>query len=271
MLTAEQIERFIVDGAVTVDSPLGDAEIDAAAAAIDRVLPDARFDGLGKEVMQRAGRDGCVDDELTAIVQHPYLEALACAALGAERVAVFAMAAARSVPQRGQRAPTWEHVDVKYRLSELEAWPRRMLCSCVVWLTDVTVDRAPFRYRPGSHRVIAEHLEHDPTLNGWVESSGTLPPLPLADPVPVLARRGQISVLTTACVHGPSLNLSDQDRKAIFVPFYPLGVPLSAFIRSELDRYAPYHRELRPRLRPERRHLAQIGSSAVPVEAAARV
>jgi hypothetical protein len=268
MLTAEQIERFVVDGVVTVDTPLSEAEIAAAAAAIDRALPETNFDGLGERQLRRANRDGCLDEDLTAIVQHPCLEALARSALGAERVAVFAMAVAKSAPQSGRKADEWEHVDLKYRLSELDARPRRMVCSCVVWLSDVTAERAPLMVRPGSHRLIAAHREHDSSVHDRIEGSETLPRLPYAAPVPLLARRGQVSVMTSATLHGPSANLTDLDRKALFLPFYPVGVPLSGFIRSELERYAPYHRELLPRLRPERRHLAQIGSSAVPVEAA---
>jgi ectoine hydroxylase-related dioxygenase (phytanoyl-CoA dioxygenase family) len=265
MLNAQQLERFLADGAVTVDSPLSEAEIAAAAAAIDRALPDSHFDGIGEREMRRANRDCCLDEELTAIVQHPFLEALARTALDAERVAVYAMAVAKTAPQPGSRPDSWEHVDLKYQLAELDARPRRMLCSCIVWLTDVTVERAPLMFRPGSHRLIAAYREGDPSLNDQKEASETLPRLPYAERVPLLARRGQVSVVTTAALHGPSTNLSDQDRLAMFVPFYPVGVPLSGFIRSELDRYSHYHRDLLARLRPDRRHLAVIGSAGVPV------
>jgi hypothetical protein len=256
MLTPEQIERFSADGAVTVDSPFTETELTAAAAAIRRVLPEGNTGTWGGVEMRRDSRDCCLDEELTTLVQHPFLEALACSALGVERVAVHAMAAARSFPFPGGRPGFWEHIDLAYRLSDLEARPRRMVCSCVVWLTDVTPERAPLMFRPGSHRLIAAHRERDPAAIGEGQSwMSALPSLPFAAPVPMLARRGQVSVLTTAAIHGASVNLDTQDRLCIFVPMFPVGVPLSAHIRSELERYSPYHRALLPLLRPERRHL----------------
>jgi ectoine hydroxylase-related dioxygenase (phytanoyl-CoA dioxygenase family) len=194
------------------------------------------------------------DSRLLNIIQHPFQEEIARSALGAEQVQFCATAAAKTFPEPGSAFSFWEHVDIKYRLSDLDASPRRIICSCLLWLTEVTIDRAPLMYRPGSHRQIAAEMEKDPTYIDNPVELDQLPKLPYSDPIPLLAKKGQMTVCTTATIHGASCNTGQLDRKVLFVTFTPRGVSLRVNMATEEKRRA-YHRELKSKLRPERRHI----------------
>jgi hypothetical protein len=258
MLTPAQIDRFASFGAVTVDSPYTAAELDHASSAIDRFFPAEPASWAGGErgdvPMRRADIQGCALPELVPLIEHPFLEAAACAALGVDRVEIWATALSKTYPTPGTEFRFWEHVDLKYRLEDLDGSPRRMLCSCWVWLTDVTRERAPMMYRPGSHRVIAEHRSRRGDLHDGPNWFGELPELPFAEPTPVLARRGQVSVLTTAAVHGASTCTGTLDRKGLVVVFWSPGM-VSGWAVGKRPDYIPSLIELRARMSPERRHL----------------
>ena len=74
-----------------------------------------------------------------------------------------------------------------------------------------------------------------------------LPPLDYEPPVPIVARAGQASVLTTALVHGASNNVDTRPRYACHLSYNSadLEIPLPA----------SKHQVRRDYLRPERLHL----------------
>ncbi len=238
---------------MTVDTPLTAEQIAAAAAAMDRLLPVQAGN-------PRPSLTCCYDDPaLVAIIEHPFFEAVARQVLEAQRVYFFQTAILTAYPEPDKPFSFWQHVDLQYRLSDFKSVPRNILCSFFLWLTDVNEKRAPMMVRPGSHLLIAERNEQDAAPDDYHPSVAPLPfsklpDLPYADPIPLLANAGQVSVLTTATVHGASVNVDNEPRKNFVFTFTAddgiIGLP-----PEEERQKKEYHRTLRPHLRPERAHI----------------
>jgi ectoine hydroxylase-related dioxygenase (phytanoyl-CoA dioxygenase family) len=150
-------------------------------------------------------------------------------------------------------------VDIQYCLSDLDAIPKRMVCSYFLWISDVTEQRAPLMYRPGSHRLIAKERENQPELKDSIPlvagvSLAGLPALGYADAIPVVARAGQVTVLTTAMVHGASINVDTAPRKAMVITFTAADVEIG-LPQNQAETKRIYDRELKRYLRPERAHI----------------
>ena len=131
-----------------------------------------------------------------------------------------------------------------------------------VWIDDVTAQRAPLMYRPGSHRLIAKYREDQPELKGSTPLVGGvmfdgLPVLDYTDPIPVEARAGQTTVLTTAMVHGASTNVDTVPRKAMVITFTAAGVEIN-LPQNQVETKRAYDRGLKGLLRPERAHIVHI-------------
>jgi hypothetical protein len=253
MISACEIEQFDKAGAVTIDSPFTDAQLNAADEVFDRLLVQQK-PANGTKTPTRIQRDGCLEPALLDIIQHPFMEETTRRTLRAEEVEFFAHAIVKSYPEPDEPFSFWEHVDIKYSTSDLDEVPKRMICSCLLWLTDVTPDRAPLMFRPGSHRLIATDVDKNNSYIDNPQPFQALPKLPYADPVPVLARRGQVTVCTTATVHGASVNTGTKDRKVMFVTFVPKGYEIRANM-SSIEFRRNCLREMRKLLRPERRHI----------------
>lgn len=262
MLTDQELRRFDEDGAVTVDTPLTPAQITAAAAAVERLLP-LPTPREGEPQRYRAAMTCSYDDAaLLEIIQHPFFENVAKQALRAGEVHFYQTAITAAYPQPDAEWSFEQHVDIQYCLSDLNATPRRMICSYFLWLTDVNERRAPMMVRPGSHRLIAAERERDPELQGRKPavagaSLAQLPPLPYADPIPLVARAGQVSVLTTAAVHGASTNVDTEPRLNLVLTFTAAGVEIG-LPPAQAEQKRAYDRELRQRLRPERAHIVSV-------------
>ncbi|HYF51924.1 MAG TPA: phytanoyl-CoA dioxygenase family protein [Planctomycetota bacterium] len=254
MINEKQLEAFDRDGAVTIDGPFSGEQIAAAADCVDQLLDRCRRDG-GPDLGYRLQRTADFHDpELLDIIQHPALEQIAQKALRADEANFFTAAIAKTYPEPGKSFSFWEHVDIKYRTCDIDASPRRMICSILLWLTDVTMDRAPMMYRPGSFRVLAKHMDKNPQYIDNPQAFHDLPHLNYGNPHALLAKAGQITVCTTANIHGASVNIGTLDRKVIFMPFIPKGYPIRANM-AIMDKMLKWHDELRPLLRPERRHI----------------
>ena len=260
MLNRQQADRFASLGAVTVDTPFLAAEIDGAAAVLDRLFPAAAANPRSTRDYRMQATNSYFEPELLNLIQHPFLESAAQMALNAETVDFFATAAVKTFPEPGATFGYWEHVDIKYRLSDLDAAPRNMICSCLIWLTDVTLDRAPLMFRPASHRQIAAEMEKNAAYIDNPVETDQLPKLPYADPQPLLAKKGQLTVCTTSLIHGASCNTGTLDRKVIFITFVPHGYTIRANMAIE-DKRQTYLRELQSRLRPERRHIIHFAAN----------
>lgn len=259
MITDQQLRRFIEEGAVTIDTPLTAAQIAEASATLDRLLPFTTG-REGQPARYRAGMTCSYDDPaLVEIIQHPFFEEVAKRCLRADQVHFFQTAITTSYPQPDTPFSFDQHVDIQYSLSDLNAAPRRMICSYFLWLTDVNERRAPLMLRPGSHWLIAAQREHDPELRDAAPrvvgtSLARLPALDYAGPIPLTARAGQVSVLTTAAVHGASVNVDTAPRKVMVITFTAAGVEI-ALPPDQAEQKRAYDRELRRQLRPERAHI----------------
>jgi hypothetical protein len=259
MITDHEARQFIDEGAVTVETPLTPAQIAAAVATLDRLLP---FQPASEDrpARYRAAMTCSYDDEaLLEIIAHPFFEEVAKKALRADDVRFFQTAITTAYPQPDTPWSFEQHVDIQYCRSDLERAPRRMICSFFLWLTDVNERRAPMMFRPGSHWLLADYRERDPELRGVVPlvaptSLAKLPSLDYAEPVPLLARAGQVSVLTTGAVHGASVNVDDAPRKGMVITFTAAGVEIG-LPPNQAEQKRAYDRALRERLRPERRHI----------------
>ncbi|MSS73189.1 MAG: hypothetical protein EXS64_17105 [Candidatus Latescibacteria bacterium] len=258
MLTDQELNRFIEDGVVTVDTPFTDRQIAEASAAFDRLMP-FQAPAPGQAPRHRVAVTRYDDPVLLDILQHPFFEAVSRQALRAEAVHFFQTYLITSYPQPGVPFSFDQHVDIQYGLDDLRAEPRRMLCSFFLWINGVNERRAPLMLRPRSHWLIAENRERDPSLRGSAPrvagvKLAQLPPLPYADPTPIVARAGQVSVATTATIHGASVNVDTEPRKAFLTTFVAEGVEIE-LPENQAAAKREYDPELRRHLRPDRAHI----------------
>jgi hypothetical protein len=259
MITDQQIRQFLEVGAVTIDTPLSREQIAAASATVERLLPFQEPTEGQSPRYRRSMTCSYYDPELIDIIQHPVFEEVARRVLKADAVHFFQTAILANYPQPNTPFSFDQHVDIQYCLSDLQRVPLRFKCSYFLWLTDVNERRAPMMYRPGSHWLLAAERERDPALRGvtpCVKGVGLtdLPALDYAEPVPLTAKAGQVSVLTTSMVHGGSVNVDREPRKVMVITFIPAGVEIGLPPNQAAQKQI-YDRQLRPLLRPERAHI----------------
>jgi ectoine hydroxylase len=261
MITDHELRQFVEEGVVTIDTPLTPAQVAAASAALDRLLPPPQPQD-GRPPRYRAGMTCSYEDPaLLEIIQHPFFEEVAKRALCADAVRFFQTAITTTYPQPDAAFSFDQHVDIQYTLSDLRAAPRRMICSYFLWISDVNERRAPMMVRPGSHWLIAAERERDPELRESVPRVAgvpldQLPALDYAEPIPLVARAGQVSVLTTATAHGASVNVDTMPRKVMVITFVAAGVEI-ALPPDQAEQKRAYDAELRRRLSPERAHIVE--------------
>ena len=259
MITEQEIQQFSEMGAVTIDTPLTQQQLTAASVAFDRLLPFSEPE-LGEQPRYRVSTT-CTfyDQELLDVIQHPFFEEVAKRVLRADEVRFFQTAIVTTYPAPNTPFSFDQHVDIQYCLSDLDATPRRMVCTYFLWIDDVTEQRAPLMYRPGSHRLIAKERENQAEQKGIAPlvagvSLDGLPALDYAHPIPAVARAGQASVLTTGMVHGASINVDTLPRKAMVITFTAADIEIG-LPQNQAETKRVYDRELKRRLRPERAHI----------------
>ena len=257
MISLEALQTFDECGAVTIDTALTPDEIASANAAVDELLP-FQEPPSGDQPRYRYGATcNFYAPTLIDLIQHPFFEEVAKEILCADDIRFFQAAILKTYPQPGAFS-FYEHTDIQYGLADWAQTPRRVVCSCFLWLTDVNQRRSPMMHRPGSHRLIAAARSADPELkDARPRVEGTkmenLPP-EYAAPEPVLARAGQVTVLTTSMVHGGSTNVDNEPRKVLVMTYTAGGVNIG-LPESQADAKQAYDEELRKILRPERSHL----------------
>ena len=258
MLTIHQIDQFEQDGAVTIDTPLTEEELQRLRATYDQLFPTADSEE-GRKQARHSRTANFFDQPIIDLIQHPFFEDVAAFVLRTPIIRFQNIGISKTYPRPNEEFSFTQHTDIQYSLNDLDATPRRMVLSFFVWLADVTEKRAPLMYRRGSHRQIAAWRQRDPSLlnqaphvHGTTEEN--LPPLDYVAPTPIVARAGQATMLTTALVHGPSNNVDTRPRYACHLSYNSadLKIPLPEPGHSaRLD----YHRALRDHLRPSRVHL----------------
>jgi len=243
-----------------MDTPLTADQVDGASRALDRLLPQQH------PSRSRVGLTcSYYDEELLELIQHPFFEEVAKQVLATGKARLLQTAIITTYPQPGAKFSYDQHIDMQYTLADLQATPRRVVCSFFLWLTEVTDDRAPMMFRPGSHLPLIEEWGRREELQEVIPrvmgiKLADLPQLEFADPEPILARAGQVSVLTTAAVHGASVNIGDQPRKVVVITFHHAGVEIG-LPPAQQETKVKYDRELRLRLRPERAHIVTVHHS----------
>lgn len=259
MLTDRQLAGFDADGAVTVDTPLTDGQLADLRKTLDGLFPPADADIVQRR--PRCTRTGdFFDPALIELMQMPFFETVAMQVLRAPAVVLNNCALAKTYPTPHAPFTFEQHTDVQYVLSDLQARPRRIVCGFFIWLDEVNDQRAPLMIRPGSHRQIAHWRQQrvneadNPAVRGTLFDD--LPPLDYAQPQPVVAHAGQATVLTTAVIHGPSVNVDTRPRYTCHLSLKPKGfdVPHSDPDKDKARRQ--FIESLQPHLQPDRQHLA---------------
>lgn len=250
----DDVQRFLDDGAITVDTPLSPESIDAGAAVVDARLPFAPPADDSPANYRYGETCTFFDRPLVDLIEHPFFEAAAKQILDASEVRLFQTAITIVYPEPGASWGFEQHVDVRYREHDWQAHPRRVVCTFFLWLSDVNSHRAPMVCRPGSHRLLArEGGRGHPQVAGV--GLDALPKHDYGEPTLIVARAGQVSIVTTGMVHGSSVNVDDEPRRALVMPYTARGVRIDLPAEQEIDRRR-YLRTLAEHMSPPRRHIA---------------
>ena len=271
MFTDAHLAQYDEQGAVTIDSPFTTEQLDTAEAAWDRL----RANGDKKPYE---------DPDYVDVIQHPYFEEVVKKLLRADAVHLWWGLAPHerspAKPPYTDRREQWAtecHVDVQATLEDFEATPRRMRAELWFWLNDVPAHRGAMRILPGSHRPIMEHWgrilrpEHKaelPRVHGlrpapvpqtaphypeYIPDMGETPWIE-REPIPAVARRGQILLLCSAGLHSAWQNEDTVPRKAMGASWVAEGVPCG-LPKDQRDAVMAFFPRLRSKLRPDRAHI----------------
>lgn len=269
-ISNQQLAEYEEQGAVTIDGPMSEADLDRAEAAWDHI----RDSGM-------APYDHPVYVE---VLQHPYFEELAQKVLRASSVHLWWGLAPHD------RAPTpapWDepaqqwangcHTDIQATWEDFTATPRRTRAELWFWLNDVPADRGAMRILPGSHRPIMqywsdvltpEHKQMLPRVHGlrpppvsekapaYPEHVPDLLDTPWTDcePVPYTARRGQVLVLCSSGLHSAWQNQDSVSRKGMGTAWIADGVRCG-LPKNQRDGMMAFFPRLREKLAPDRKHI----------------
>jgi ectoine hydroxylase-related dioxygenase (phytanoyl-CoA dioxygenase family) len=268
-MTEAELAQYETDGAVIIDSPFTDSELDRAEAAWDRLI--------------KSGNPSYEDPDYVDLVQHPYLEQLARQVLRAQSVHLWWGVMPHDRPPAagpyGTDRERWTegyHSDIQATWEDFQATPRRMRAELWLWVNDVPIDRGAMRILPGSHKPILQHwsrvltpehkamlprvhgLRPDPTEKSpaYPECVPQLTDVPWGDQKPVaqVARRGQILVLCSSSLHSAWQNEDTVSRKAMTTSWIPTGVRCG-LPKNQRDGVMAFFPQLRKKLRPDRVHI----------------
>ncbi|MBT3604995.1 MAG: hypothetical protein HN521_18195, partial [Candidatus Latescibacteria bacterium] len=217
------------------------------------------------------------------VVQHPFFEAVAKKVLRAEAVHLWwGLKPHERPPSKAPFARAYDqwangfHTDIQATWEDFTATPRRMRVELWFWVNDVPQDRGAMRVLPGSHKPIMEYWsrvltpEHKamlPRVHGLRpfpnEKSPSFPEhIPEVgdtlwadqEPVPQIARRGQILVLCSSALHSAWQNEDNVPRKALGTSWVADGVRVG-LPKNQRDDLMTFFPKLKEKLRPERSHI----------------
>ena len=282
-VTDEQVALFDRDGVITLDTPVPKPLLAEASKLMDELFPlsfDKRNHPGEKPTRYRVGRNEPTEDVFVQILQNPFFEHLAGRMLHAESVHLVSIALRTTHPEPGAEFQFNEHTDMSLGLQDFSVTPRRMAVSMFLWIDDVDEKIAPLMVRPGSHRRIAEamgdnpryiHRPWDPDdfINVPNETSLPLyiatgpkdwPKADFSDPIPCVARAGQVTVLNPAVIHAASTNVGQGNRKSMHIDMWPAGVEIGETKNRRINR-EKYVEQLRTILPPERQSILPAGTN----------
>ncbi len=250
-ISQEQIDTYIQTGSVVVDKLIPTDVIDAASQGMDQLYAESDNPTGIKQYVDQT--------EITQLLQNPGFENAAKEILGCESVHLLASATLHTNPD--QETDEWsfdpdsQHVDIQYTANDWLETPRRIIITFMVFLDDVTPDRAPTVVRPGSHLQIAKH-NGDEAYQERPVFYKDLPDLGYADLAPVCGKKGQVAVSTTALVHAGSKNVTDKPRKVLFVVYSSTDVN-PAFNINIIDQRLAWLKSMHEQFADNRKHLVE--------------
>lgn len=268
-MTDAELTQYETEGAVIIDTPFSEAELDRAEGAWDRLT--------------KSGQQPYEDPDYVNLVQHPYLEAVAKEVLRAQAVHLWwGVKPHERAPAKGpfgsdrERWSGGYHTDIQATWEDFQATPRRMRAELWLWVNDVPIDRGAMRILPGSHRPIMEYwsrvltpehkkmlprvhgLRPDPTERSpaYPEGIPQMGDTHWADqaPVPQVARRGQMLILCSSGLHSAWQNEDSVPRKAMTTSWVADGVRCG-LPKNQRDGVLAFFPPLREKLKSERKHI----------------
>ena len=247
-ISQAQIDQYIRDGAVVVDGLISPETIDAAEAEMDALYAADVENPTG--IRQYNKGPG-----FERLFQEAGLEEAAKNIIGSEHVHILASATLHTLPN----AECWsydgetEHVDIQYTLADWHNTPRQIIVTFMIFLDDVTPERAPTVARIGSHLQLAEY-NGDKAYQEKPVNLRDLPALDYAEPTPLCGKRGQVAASTTALVHTGSLNASNKARKIVFLTFADRQVS-PPFNINIADQRLAWMQDIQSRMPSDKKHL----------------
>jgi hypothetical protein len=281
MLTPDEMAQYEEEGFVTIDTPLTDAQLDSAGRAFDALC--APSDTPRHPCFNSSLAVPCASNkDFVEMISNPFFEKVAQQVLRSESVdyiEVFPIDRRPTpVPDSGEY-PHWRdewergaHVDVQLTRSDFEATPRRDQLTLWLWLSEVTPESGAMRILPGSHKKFMDHWE----LTLLPERRQYLPrvhglrpaPAPLAEglpelgatrwldqqPIPAVAHRGQLLVVSGTILHSAWHNPAPESRKGFLLQFMAQEVA-GGLAEGRIEVCQQVYPGLRSALPLERQHL----------------
>jgi hypothetical protein len=217
-LTQDQVEQFVTDGFVVVPGLIDPDRVSAGLRDLKEksgIVPDDSTtwpkDESGKYVADggiKYDRSLGVSPQLEAVVQE-----LAGSAVTCER----GIGPMLRFPQSGSKQfePGGAHIDGTRQGNGITMYPTHFHLLVMGYLTDTDEYDAAFTVWPGSPRQVFEWAYCNDVDLGekWRTTGSTgVPDIPINDPIPVVAKAGDVAFCHYLMVHSSSANRGDHVR-----------------------------------------------------------
>ena len=217
-LTQEQVEQFVNDGFVVVPGLIDPDRVHAGLKELKdkaSIVPDKSTtwpkDKSGMHVGQEGiafDRSVCISPQMEAVVQELTGSAVTC-----ER----GLGPILRFPQPGSKQfePGGAHIDGTRQGNGITMYPTHFHLLVMGYLTDTNEHDGAFTVWPGSPRQVFEWAYcNDMDLGEKWRTTGSTgaPDIPFNDPIPVVAKAGDVAICHYLMVHASSANRGDHVR-----------------------------------------------------------